>query len=510
MPPVSDCSDGDQIQNVSFAGINNDSGCDSAEGYSDFTAGTAASVVSGSTYTLSVTVGDGGDEVVGAYIDFNQNQLFEETEFFYVGTTPSGTLTTSIAIPASALAGSTRMRIRTFYNIWGDDPETLYLDFGDGSCVDVTGLDEFGEPSYSETEDYTINVTAGTPCDGTPTISDATATETSVCGSTTFTVSASVSGTSIGFSYQLQSSTDGGETWNDVGDAQSTGVFEVTGQAAATSYRVTVTCTDSGLSASSTPISVAQNDGADCLCTSNESNPFDCNDGDLILNVTIGSINNDSECGDTDYGYSDFTGTIAALEAEAGESYPISVTTGNGFSSESVGVWIDYNQDYIFSEDEFTYIGTGNATDGYVVTGNIAIPTTALDGPTRMRVVVAAAVAANFTWEYACGPLDPESFFGEMEDYLINVTNDLATGEFDKGIVGIYPNPAQDVLNIEVASGATLNTVEIYNVTGQKVMQQTFVANAQNTMNVQTLAAGVYIVKLATDQGTSSQRLVKK
>lgn len=508
VPNESDCSDGDQIQNVTFAGIDNDSGCDDVLGYSDFTAGTAGSVVSGSTYTLSVTVGAGGDEVVGAYFDFNQNEIFEETEFFYVGTIPTGTLTASITIPESALEGATRMRIRTFYNIWGDTPETLYLDFGDGSCIDVTGLDEFGSPAYSETEDYTINVVAGTPCDGTPEISAATSTETSVCGTATFTVSASVSGTSIGFSYQLQSSIDGGTTWNDLGTAQPTGTFEVTGQAVATSYRVVVTCVASTETATSDVIAVGQNPFSECYCTPGDENPLNCEDGDIITNMTFGAVNNDSTCGTN--GYTNYAETFEPIELAAGETYPISVTvgpSGDGWEFESVGVWIDYNQDGLFTEDEFTDVGTGLDE---TLTNNIVIPDTALDGITSMRVITSATTDEAFDFTYACSPLNPDNNFGEVEDYRVNITNDLSAGDFGKGIVGIFPNPAQDVLNIQVKDGVRLNSVEVYNIAGQKVMHQDFDGATESSINVQALSAGVYVVKLATDNGTSSQRLIKK
>jgi len=494
--PSSNCSLSDEIQNVTFAGIDNDSSCGTG-GYGDFTTGTAGAVTTGQAYTLSVTTGDGGGESIGVFIDFNQNQTFEADEFYYVGYAEGGTVSTSILIPESALTGTTRMRVRNVFTL-SADPAALYAVANSG-CVTLG--------TYGETEDYTLTVAAGVPCTGTPEIGAITASETAVCGGTEFTVSASVGGAFIGFLYQLETSTDGGTTWVDSGDEQSLGEFTVT-QAAGTSYRITVTCVASGESDTSEVIAVAQSPVADCYCTPGVDNPLNCTDGDIMLNVTFGTIDNTSDCG-TD-GYTNYSGEFDAVELMAGQSYPISVTvgpSGEGWLFESVGVWIDYNQDGAFGEDEFTDVGTGLDE---TLTSSITVPDTALEGNTRMRVLTSATTDAAFNATYACSPLSPDNNFGEIEDYIVNITNDLKTGDITKGLVGLYPNPTQNVLNISVKNGVQLQSAEIYNVTGQRVMNQSFEASAEGVMNVQDLAAGVYIVKLTTDQGVASQRLIKK
>ncbi|RZJ72135.1 T9SS type A sorting domain-containing protein [Flavobacterium sp.] len=499
-PDPLNCSVDDEIQNVTFAGINNNSGCGNDDGYSDFTATAAGNVVTGQTYTLTVTVGEGQGEVVAAYIDFNANNSFEESELIYVGATPGGTVSTTVLIPESAVTGATRMRVRNAFNGFEDPEETLYTDWGDGACIDVS-------IGFGETEDYTLNITAGTQCSGTPDIGAATASVTSVCGGTDFTVSAVVSGTAIGFSYQLQASTDGGTTWTNTGTANSTGTFTVS-QSVATSYQVIATCVASNQTDTSASVAVAQNGIADCYCTPTATNPLNCEDGDIMTNVTFGALNNTTTCGEN--GYTNYSAAFDAVELTAGQTYPISVAvgpSGDGWLDESVGVWIDYNQDGSFDADEFTYVGTGLAE---TLTGNIVIPETALDGNTRMRVLVSATTAAAFNTTYACSPLTPTNNYGEIEDYVVNITNDLATGQFNNGLVGMYPNPAQDVVNFTVKNGVSLQSAEIYNITGQVVGKASFTSAAEGKMNISALSAGVYIVKLTTDQGSVSQRLVKK
>ncbi len=69
-----------------------------------------------------------------------------------------------------------------------------------------------------------------------------------------------------------------------------------------------------------------------------------------------------------------------------------------------------------------------------------------------------------------------------------------------------YPNPVEDVLNIEYKENIT--SVAVYNVLGQMVMERS--VNAANVqVNMSTLSAGTYIVKVASDNKTASFKVVK-
>jgi PKD repeat protein len=67
----------------------------------------------------------------------------------------------------------------------------------------------------------------------------------------------------------------------------------------------------------------------------------------------------------------------------------------------------------------------------------------------------------------------------------------------------IFPNPANDVLNIN--STANINRVEVYNMMGQLV--GAYNANDVNTqINTSRFANGVYTVKVETENGTTTQK----
>lgn len=70
--------------------------------------------------------------------------------------------------------------------------------------------------------------------------------------------------------------------------------------------------------------------------------------------------------------------------------------------------------------------------------------------------------------------------------------------------VSLYPNPATDVLNIEMTN--EVKSVEIYSLQGQKVMTSTL-----KQINVSSLSKGMYLVKVTNaDNNSASQKLIVK
>jgi hypothetical protein len=139
---------GEHIMNVTFGGINNTSGNDITDGYSDFTS-INTNVLRGQTKQISVTLDtDGFQDHCFVFIDWNQDFIFDKTtERYDLGskTEDIGTAIFSIKVPLDARFGKTRMRVLIEY----DDPSE---GFGDGAC-DTDHLTEWGE-----TEDYSVTV----------------------------------------------------------------------------------------------------------------------------------------------------------------------------------------------------------------------------------------------------------------------------------------------------------------------------------------------------------------
>ncbi len=110
-----------------------------ATGYSDYTSD-IVELVSGTTYPLTVKVYTGGNNVrLKAWIDWDGDCLFEESEAYDLGSTTSSSTPLSIQIPVlpGTVEGFYSMRIRTRYS---------------------SAPTPINENGYSEAEDYTIRI----------------------------------------------------------------------------------------------------------------------------------------------------------------------------------------------------------------------------------------------------------------------------------------------------------------------------------------------------------------
>lgn len=87
------------------------------------------------------------------------------------------------------------------------------------------------------------------------------------------------------------------------------------------------------------------------------------------------------------------------------------------------------------------------------------------------------------------------------------VTSVLGTEEVTASNFAVYPNPANDVVNISANAG--LNNVQIVDINGRTVKSVEFDGTNQAQINISDLASGLYIMNIASDKGTTSQKIVK-
>ncbi|WP_276835455.1 reprolysin-like metallopeptidase, partial [Chryseobacterium cucumeris] len=236
-------------------------------------------------------------------------------------------------------------------------------------------------------------------------------------------------------------------------------------------------------------------------------------DYEYIANVTLANVNNTS-ANSTYTNYA--TNTALQINLTKGNVYPMSVTVGNsgGADYDTVAAFIDFNKDGVFSDSERVLNYPVTLTQpSTVVSGNVTIPANAVEGqPLRMRVVAfyvgagtgGGNVGLSLPSDYVCDEL----FDGEVEDYNVVITGNLATSEstVKNNGIQIYPNPATDVLNITKVSDKA--TYKIYSAAGQLVDR----GNINNgKVNVSALVKGGYIITI-DDKGIEQfkSKFIKK
>ncbi|WP_185816783.1 GEVED domain-containing protein [Hymenobacter metallilatus] len=215
--------------------------------------------------------------------------------------------------------------------------------------------------------------------------------------------------------------------------------------------------------------------------------------------VQLGSINRTSAA---NAGYYD--GTALGTTVTAGSAQTISYSAGYASTAytEYWKVYIDYNQNGVFT-DAGELVASRSSASASTLTSTFTVPTTAKNGKTRLRVVMSDASATT-----SCGSYS----YGETEDYSITISGGTARqGGATAEAAGyrLYPNPATDVLNIEVPASIDNKAVSVtvYDVRGAEMKQVRFDGNL---LNVGSLAKGVYTLRIADGQQVTHQRFVKE
>ncbi len=229
---------------------------------------------------------------------------------------------------------------------------------------------------------------------------------------------------------------------------------------------------------------------------------MDCSFGDGFTNVTVSDLNHDSEC----EGYADFTAFSAELAP--GGSYDFTVTTGYG--DQNVRVWIDFNDDGNFTNDETVVpnfvIAPGSAAGTYTETVTLTIPESIPTGnPHRMRV------KSNWQAEVSDDPCEA-SQYGETEDYTANMgVLGLEDLTISQGVFTVLtsPNNQFDITLTTEFDG--LASVAIFNVLGQIIAYNNLEKQGDSYeyhLDMSYADAGIYFVRVG-DNSSKTYKTAK-
>src|SRR5690606_20418783 len=149
-------------------------------------------------------------------------------------------------------------------------------------------------------------------------------------------------------------------------------------------------------------------------------------DGEMITQVIFNTIDNTSpfQSGTTPQ-YEDFTDI--STDVQVGSDYELSVKGPASTFPSDVVAYIDFNEDGVFDQDtEFFYVGrlaTANPANANTVATSTAMPESALDGETTMRIIKNSIVAADSADETPKTNVDAcakDLRSGQVEEYTVN------------------------------------------------------------------------------------------
>ena len=242
--------------------------------------------------------------------------------------------------------------------------------------------------------------------------------------------------------------------------------------------------------------------------------PFDLPDR-LITNVSFGTLSNNS--GNTRWPGAAyvFYNNLAIPNILKGNSITSLTVNYNNNSPHRVLAFIDLNRDNDFNDvgekvmDVIFPTNTGT-------TVNVNISSTVNNGQTRLRVLL----YQDDMYTGTNGPDGPATSctnvtingipevlaVGETEDYTINIVDNLSLDDFNQDQFSIYPNPSQNVVNIESKNNLIIESIKIVDLSGKLIIEKN---QNTNQVDIENLSNGMYIVEVASEGIIFKKKLIK-
>jgi photosystem II stability/assembly factor-like uncharacterized protein len=88
-------------------------------------------------------------------------------------------------------------------------------------------------------------------------------------------------------------------------------------------------------------------------------------------------------------------------------------------------------------------------------------------------------------------------------------SNGVTESLLNSGHLNIYPNPANDFVNIDLPELAGENRVSLFNIEGQKLLEQSL-SQQKTKITIHNLPAGIYVIRVINGNNIATKKLVKE
>jgi hypothetical protein len=199
----------------------------------------------------------------------------------------------------------------------------------------------------------------------------------------------------------------------------------------------------------------------------------------------LGSITRSSG---SDAGYYNGTALSTNLIKNTSNTATYSIGFNGGPWTEYFRIWIDYNKDGDFL-DAGEQVASKSSSSSGNLTSAFTVSSSALTGSTRLRI----------SMKYNAYPTSCEVFsYGEVEDYTVNILNQLVTelpsGKFE---LLMYPNPADNSVMMQMNGSLESGRIDVVDVSG-RIVKSVNVETGQSAlqMDLSDLSPAVYVVRV--------------
>ena len=148
---------------------------------------------------------------------------------------------------------------------------------------------------------------------------------------------------------------------------------------------------------------------------------------------------------------------------------------------------------------------------------NVAAQTTVIGTEVNNAAITWVQKTYNYTapstgvYYFGIQNVSAANAIGQQALFVDNfvVTQTLSTTDFINSKLSVYPNPAKDMITISNDVNAVVSIIEITDLNGRIVKTKSLDAT-QGQISTSDLATGVYMMKIVTDQGTATKKIIKE
>lgn len=247
------------------------------------------------------------------------------------------------------------------------------------------------------------------------------------------------------------------------------------------------------------------NDATTVVISNQNCQPsMNCTSGDGLRLFSLTTIDNTSDC----EGYADFTDQIAVMDPDS--TYDLTMKTNWG--NQYVRVWIDFNDDFVFSADELivnnVIIGPGQGAGTFTLTTPFVIPADTAIGQHLMR--------AKTNWN-APVPNDAcdETSYGETEDYSAQI-GELGIGDSifsQNGLTVLSLDNNMFDIKVETVNYSESLSLSVYNILGQRLLLRKLDnegGKLSYKLDMGYVAKGVYLIRVGNKDTGRVKRIIVK
>ena len=160
-----------------------------------------------------------------------------------------------------------------------------------------------------------------------------------------------------------------------------------------------------------------------------------------------------------------------------------------------------------FTAGNEVYTTTSTDVDNWNVTSEQPItfyfPATGYDNITTATEVRVYVYAAQYDGKRTS--ITSWTMSGQISDVLTDLKLDTA----NKNTLVVYPNPAFDMLSLNIGSTVGNGTIAIYDTQGRNVIKQSIATQIEN-IDISKLTSGIYFIKVSQGDKVLNSKFVKK